>query len=90
MKYRYTILYSFNTNKVLPSVGNIVDEVNHHMEGFGFSEKLVLRSERVQLQELTSDIELVVEERDRIAIQCAQIFEKNFPGSNPEVELVRA
>ncbi len=89
MKYHYAVLYSFNTNKVLPSVGNVVDEVNHHMEGFGFSEKLVLRSERVRLQSFTSDIELVVEERDRIAMLCAKTFEKTFPGSNPEVELVR-
>lgn len=85
---KYNILVSCNTNKVFPSVGSVVDEVNHHMEGFGFSEKLVLRSERVPMAVMTSDRELLPEECVKIAVMYAENFEKAFPGSNPEIEIV--
>lgn len=87
---KYNILVSFNTSKVLPSYGKIIDEVNHHMKGFGFSEKLVLRSERVPLATMESDRELLFEERVKIAGIYASNLEAKFPGSNMEVEIVPA
>lgn len=87
---KYNILASFNTNKVLPSVGKIVDEVNGHMEGFGFSEKLVLRSTRVPIAEMTSDRPLFLEELAFLQCEYTKHFVLKFPESNPEIEIVPA
>lgn len=58
------------------------------MEGFGFSEKLVLRSERMPLAVLSSDRELIFEELAKVANIYGENFEKAFPGSDPEIEIV--
>lgn len=85
---KYEILVSFNLNKVLPSVGGVVGELNQHMNGFGFPEQISLRSERVPMAVITIDKNLTVEESQKIAIIYAQNFEKQFPESNPEVTVV--
>ena len=85
---KYNILASFNTNKVLPSIGKIVDEVNGHMGRFGFAEKMILRSERVPIAEMTSDRPLLPEEILDLQCQYNKHFEAKFPGSNPEVVIV--
>lgn len=33
------MLLTFNLEKALPSVGNVIDEVNRNMQSFGFSEQ---------------------------------------------------
>jgi hypothetical protein len=88
VEHNYILLVSFNTGSIFPSKGKIIDEVNSHMECFGFSEKLVLRSERIKMLDISSERELFLEEKVNIAAIYAQQFELKFPGSNPECELV--
>lgn len=44
MKYQYTLHFSVETGKVLPTLGTVLDEVNKHMHNFGFPETMLLRS----------------------------------------------
>lgn len=84
----YRILVSFDANKVLPSVGNVVDEVNSHMEGFGFSEKLILRTERLPVASLTSSVPLNKEQLATIIAAYTTEWLKKFPDSRPEIEII--
>lgn len=44
MRYHYDIIAEVNTGDVVPSMMEIQNELNHHMNYFGFPEKLVIQS----------------------------------------------
>jgi hypothetical protein len=45
MSYVYRATFTAELGNVLPSVGDMLQSVNTCMQGFGFDEKLVVRSE---------------------------------------------
>ena len=45
MKTKYLIVFEVSLEKMLPSVGQTIDEVNKYMGDFGFNETVTLRSE---------------------------------------------
>ena len=85
---KYKILVSYDTNKVFPSMGTIVNKVNDHMQGFGFSEKIFLRTELMEMSVITAERELTNEELETIVEKYTIMFSETFPGSNPEVKIV--
>lgn len=64
MKYKYVFGVNVIAENVLPSVKDIVDSVNTFMKGFGFDEKITLRS-KLDIYTISSD-KLLNDEQLRI------------------------
>lgn len=78
----YVIELSANLGAMVPSVGEMLKGLNNAMAGFGFSEKMMLRSRFYCLQ-LTVNRELTAQEENEIG----QLVIEQFAKDHPEWEL---
>jgi len=84
---KYKMLLTFNLEKALPSVGNVIDEVNRNMQSFGFSEQIGLKQE-VDLGTIEIETDFEMKEMEKLADKTVKEFLENFPNSKAYIELV--
>jgi len=80
----YLIPITCNLGKVFSSVGEIVDSVNETMHGFGFPEKMSLRSEIVTMK-FTVHRELTMEEKLKVRQSIQEVYQERLPEQELEV-----
>jgi hypothetical protein len=80
----YLIAVTCDLGATLPSVGEMVDEVNKHMTSFGFQERMLIRSQLCELR-LTTDRPLTNEEKMTIHKEVEINFAEKLPQVKPEV-----
>jgi hypothetical protein len=85
---QYSILVSFDLEKVFPSVDSTLNEINKHMKCFGFNEKLSLRSEQVEFGTLTVSSDILPETLLLMCNDFVKSFLEKYPDSRVEVEIV--
>lgn len=78
----YDIRFELSLERILPSLGQVVDTANDFMHGFGFPEKLTVRSEPFVMT-LTVERPLDEQETEAIAKIIATGLREQFPGCDP-------
>ena len=84
LKFRLRIPIEVALEEALPSIGDIIHSVNDTMEGFGFSEKLTLRSTLFHF-EVTIERKPTTEECEKLAGILQSFFEQRLPQLKPMV-----
>jgi hypothetical protein len=80
----YLIAVTCDLGATLPSVGEMVNEVNEHMASFGFQEKMLIRSQLCELK-MATDRPLTDEEKATIHKDMEASFTEKLPQVKPEV-----
>ena len=78
MRHKYNITFSVDLGAFIPEVGDLCNSVNETMQGFGFHEKMGLRSECINTA-LTVNEKLTQEQETKITSIMIQQFEAAQP-----------
>lgn len=84
MKTKYRIVFTVSYDKLLPSVGKTLDEINSFMEGFGFNEKLTLRGELPFT--ITADRPMTNEEEMKMIVLISNQLSNSHPEWKPPLK----
>ena len=81
---KYLMIFEVSIDKMLPSVGKVTDEINGFMAGFGFNEKLTVRSDLPL--ELTTCRLMTIEEETLMAETTIKEMKRLHPEWNPTLK----